>query len=269
MENLFQKLLKKPPLKKEENIWCFGKEENGDYFEETDILQWRNGLFEENWKRAEDLENNATNHIINEIVKNKKIVIDLASGPGMGLIPSIKQIDASFPCVASDANSTVLKEWKQYLEKNQVVRQLDFAQFSIFDIPFKDNSVDAYSSYIGISSTRNGNDGYNQALKEIHRTLADGGMLFCVESEWNNVPEIINLFEKNNMQTWDCFKEEQVTWHERFIENGFEILFEKPCVYHGLNKDDNELGKLAFESNVNIGITFTAYIVKNKKCRNI
>ena len=71
----------------------------------------------------------------------------------MGLIPSLKKIDSSFPCVASDVNLMVMKEWKRYLESKSQINELEFTQFSVFDIPFKDNSVPAYSSFIGLSNT--------------------------------------------------------------------------------------------------------------------
>lgn len=151
---------------------------------------------------------------------------------------------------------------KQYLEKNEKVNRLDFAQFSVFDIPFKNNSVQAYSSYIGLSNTRNGNDGYKLALSEIHRTLIDGGILYAIENEWNDIPAILDLFDKMKLHPWQCFMEEQGSWHNRFVNGGFEIVYEHPYEYRQLTKDDNELGEAASKYGVDIGLTFNAYIVK-------
>ena len=185
-----------------EGIYCFGNSQDGDYFDEDDVDVWRNEYLEKNWKNRDFVENLAIKYLLDQIVRNSDYVIDLASGPGMGLIPSIKLIDNTFPCITSDANMLVMKEWKKYLEKAGQINQLEFAQFSLFNIPFKDNSVQAYSSFIGISSTREENYGYSKALSEIYRTLVDGGMFFTIESQWNDVSQALKLFDKINMQPW-------------------------------------------------------------------
>ncbi len=245
-----------------EGIYCFGNSQDGDYFDEDDVDVWRNEYLEKNWKNRDFVENLAIKYLLDQIVRNSDYVIDLASGPGMGLIPSIKLIDNTFPCITSDANMLVMKEWKKYLEKAGQINQLEFAQFSLFNIPFKDNSVQAYSSFIGISSTREGNYGYSKALSEIYRTLVDGGMFFTIESQWNDVSQALKLFDKINMQPWICFKEENISWRDRFAENGFEVIYEQQCGYRKVDKNDNDLGEAADKYGVDIGITFTAYIVK-------
>ena len=89
---------------------------DGDCFDDSDVEIWRNGCFEKNWNNNYFLENEVSRDLLNKIIREGQFVVDLASGPGMGLIPSLKKIDSSFPCVASDANLMVMKEWKRYLE---------------------------------------------------------------------------------------------------------------------------------------------------------
>ena len=250
--------------KQEQGIYYFGNEDDGDFFDESDVQIWRNGSLKNHWHSRALLENKISYHLVNEIIKNSSFVVDLACGPGMGLIPSIKQIDASFPCMASDANTLVLEEWKRYLGADEEIKELDFAAFSVFDIPFQNNSIQAYSSYIGLSNTRHGNDGYKRALSEIYRTLVEGGMFYAIESEWNDIPAILDLFDKIGMQPWQIFKEKQISWHDKFIECGFEIVYEQPQEYRSLRKEDNELGEAAFRYGVDIGLSFNAYIVKKK-----
>ena len=262
---MIENLLEKQPSSIEDDIYIFGNIEDGDCFDDPDVEIWKSGCFEKNWNNNYFLENEVSRDLLNKIIREGQFVVDLASGPGMGLIPSLKKIDSSFPCVASDANLMVMKEWKRYLESKSQINELEFTQFSVFDIPFKDNSVPAYSSFIGLSNTRKGNIGYKKALAEIHRTLADNGMFFTIESEWNDIPNILKLFEKMNQQPWNCFTEKQTSWHDRFIESGFEIIFEKKFDYRSLNKDDNELGEAADKFGFEIGILFTAHGVKKRR----
>lgn len=262
MDNIFKQLFTKDPEKEENGIYYFGNEKDGDYFDKSDFDSWKNGRFYQNWRNQRILENNASRYLLDEIIRNHKYVIDLACGPSMGLIPSIKQTDPLFPCLASNANPSVLTEWQHYLANEETYNKLDFAQFSVFNMPIKSNSVQAYSSFIGISSTRNGENGYDSALSEIHRTLAKDGLFYSIESEWTDIPTILVLFEKIKQQPWSIFCEKQVSWHERFNKKGFETVYEEPFEYRSLKAEDNELGEAAVKFGVDIGMKFTAYIVR-------
>ena len=264
MDYIFNKLFVNEPQKKENGIYYFGNENDGDYFDEDNFDIWRNGGFIRNWRYKGFLEHNASRHLAEEILNNNDYVIDLACGPGMGFIPSVKQLNPMFPCMATDANPFVLSEWKEYLDNSEKYNKLSFAQFSVFDIPLKSNSVQAYSSFIGVSSTRSGEEGHAAALSEIRRTLAQGGTFYTVENEWTDVGAILDLFDKMGQQPWNGFDGKHITWHDKFIHNGFEIVYEDPY-YKSLRADDNELGEAAVKFGVDIGIKFTAFIVKKTK----
>lgn len=263
MDNIFMQLFIKSPQREENGIYYFGNENDGDCFDNSDFDSWQNGIFYQNWRKRNFLENHSFLHLLDEITRNN-YVIDLACGPGMGFIPSIKQLNPVFPCMATDANPFVLSEWKHYLDSRETYDKLGFAQFSAFSIPIKSNAVQAYSSFIGISSTRNGENGYAVALSEIHRTLAKNGLLYAIENEWADVPAILSLFERMNQQPWSIFSERQISWHDRFIENGFEIVYEETFEYRSLKAEDNELGSAAVKFGVDIGMKFTAYIVRKR-----
>lgn len=266
MEDIFKRLFKSTPSKKDNGIYCFGNENDGDCFDKGDIANRWNGIFSRNWRKREFLENSASRHLIEEIIANNEYIVDLACGPGMGFIPSIKQVAPNFRCLATDANPFVLSGWKRYLKNNEKIGNIDFAQFSAFNMPFKNNAIRAYCGFIGLSSTRGGNSGYNLALSEIYRTLVDGGMLYAIENEWNDVPAVLDLFRKLNKQPWEIFREEQILWHDRFVNSGFEVLYEEKFMYRTLRADDNELGEAAARHGVDIGLDYTAYIV-GKRCR--
>lgn len=264
MEDIFKQLFKNAPLKEDNGIYYFGDENDGDCFEKSDIVRWQNGILGQNWRNRKLLENDASKHLIDEIISNNEYIVDLACGPGMGFIPSIKQISPTFHCLATDANQFVLNEWKRHLQNNENCGGVDFAQFSAFNIPFKNNSVRAYSSFIGLSSTRNGNSGIDLALSEIYRTLIDGGSYYAIENEWNDIPAILDLFDKIHRQPWSVFREKQTSWHDRFVNNGFEVLYEKDFEYRNLGADDNGLGEAAAEFGVDVGLKYTAYIVRKR-----
>lgn len=264
MDYFFEHIFSHNPDREGNGIFYFNANDDGDYFTENDVNDWRTIWFENNWNKCKFLENKVSHHLISAIIEAGGPVIELACGPGMGLIPSIKQINPSFPCMATDASSLVVSEWKRYLDDKEKYDALDFAQFSVLDMPIKSGTVQAYSSFIGISSTRSGNSGYRLALSEIYRTLAGGGLFYTIENEWSDVPAILGLFEKMNRLPWTCFREEQISWHDRFIESGFEIVYEQKYEYRSLRVDDNELGKAALEFDVDIGMNFIAYIVKKK-----
>lgn len=262
MDNNFLQLFANEPQSEENGIYYFGNEADGDCFDKDDFDIWQNRIFRQNWRRKKFLESSVFLHLAKEIIHNNDYVIDLACGPGMGFIPSVKQLNPMFTCMATDANPFVLREWKHYLDSREKYEKLTFAQFSAFDIPIRSGSVQAYSSFNGVSNTRGGENGYALALSEIRRTLAGGGALYAVESEWTNVEAILRLFDKMGQQPWDVFCTKPVPWHDRFVDNGFEIVYEEPYEYRSLRADDNELGEAAAKFGVDVGMKFTAFIVR-------
>ncbi len=255
-----EKLFSKNVVVKQNAIYCFGDEQDGDCFDEEDFVSWdTTDLYS---LRSTYLQKNKTSaFLIDSIVKNEDFIIDLATGPSMGLLPAIKQKSPSLYCIASDANLKVLEKHAQSIDQ---FMPMEFAQFSALNIPFQDNSVSAYSSFIGISSTRNGMDGYLQAVSEIYRTLKVGGRLYAIENEWTNIPQILELFQENKKQPWDCFLEQQKPWKQRFTECGFHILFNELFEYRKLTGEDNELGKMAEGSRVDIGLKYEGFILEKK-----
>ncbi|MBO4392540.1 MAG: hypothetical protein J5816_04475 [Clostridia bacterium] len=259
---MFSEIWNRQPREYEPHLWLFGNEQDGDYFDEEDFLIWQNDLFEHNFSTDRFLNNDASEKLIDEIVRNREPYVDLACGPGMGLIPSVKKKCSEIPCLATDANARLIKELKKWLREKKTETGIEFAQFSLFDIPVADCAVNAYGGFLPISSTRNGNSGYDCALSEIFRTLATKGRLYAIESELLDVPAILKVFEMSGMHPWSCFSEEQKTWHDRFINHGFKILYEEPYLKHRLNEDDNELGRAAEKLGVQIEMQWNAFIAE-------
>lgn len=262
MREAFSDIWNKQPNICESGLCFFGGENDGDFFCEEDAINWQGCQFEQNYYTDKLLNNVASRKLIDEIVDKKEPYIDFACGPGMGLIPSIKKISSEIPCLATDANPILIKEWRKWLSDKNIQSRIELAQFSLFDIPIEDCSVKSCGGFLSISSTRSGNNGYNEALSEIYRTLAPGGRLYVIESEWLDLPSILKVFEESGIQPWNCFLEEQMTWHERFIDHDFAILSEERYLNRRLNREDNELGGLAEMLGVQIEMQWTAFILE-------
>ncbi len=261
---IFEKKLAKEPTDIKDGIYYFDAHDHGDYFDESDAAEWDNGRLKNNWNKRKFLENPTTKNLIETIVANGKEVIDLACGPGMGLIPSVKQLDPAFHCTATDANAMVLEHWKQYLDRNHFGYGIGFAQFSVLDMPFKDSSVPAFSSNIGLSSVRGGASDYDTAVKEVYRCLEPGGYLYAIESEWMDIPAILQVFEKWGQESWTCFTEAQMSWHDRFAAAGFEIVSEEVVQHRIFTAEDNELGEMSVKFEIPVGTKETAFVLRKK-----
>lgn len=262
--HMFEKKLAKEPLEIRNGIYYFEAHDHGDWFDEADAAEWDNGRLENNWKKRKFFENPTTKKLIETIISNGKEIIDLACGPGMGLIPSIKQSDPAFHCTATDANAMVLEHWKRYLDWNFMTHGVGFAQFSVLDMPFKDNSVPSFSSNIGLSSVRGGQEDYDKAVKEVYRCLMPGGYLYAIESEWLDIPAILQVFEKWGQKPWNCFTEAQMSWHDRFLAAGFEIVTEEEVQHRIFTAEDNELGEASVRLGIPVGTKETAFVLKKR-----
>ena len=132
MKDIFKQIFKTAPSKEDNGIYYFGDENDGDCFDKSDAVSWQNEIFSRNWKKRELLDNNASRHLLDEIIAYNEYIVDLACGPGMGFIPSIKQTAPEFRCLATDANSLVLSEWKRYLQNNEKFDKYKFFGFLQF-----------------------------------------------------------------------------------------------------------------------------------------
>lgn len=249
------------PLRMEGQIPVFGLENDGDYFDADDIAEWRGGRLLSNWRDAKLLENPVIRRMLEQIVRDEAYAVDLACGPGMGLLPSLNQLKPGFAGLATDANLSVLLEWRRVLDGLDE-ENIALAQCSLMALPFRENTVRAYTSMIGLSSTRGGEEGIMTALSEVYRTLAPGGKLYTVEAEWTDVSAILDLFAKMGRRPWDIFLQPQCTWYERFIRAGFNILREEVAECTHLRPEDNDLGQAATAHGVQVGQKRTAFILQ-------
>ena len=253
----------RPPAHCHDGVYYFDSDRDADCFDESDVAIWRDGRMKGNFHSDFFLNNPASRRLVDQIVEQGAPVVEIACGPGMGLTPSVKQLAPDHVCLATDANSLVIEEWKRYLDGNEAVKNLDLAQLSLMDIPFRDNTVPAYSGYIGLSSTRNGEEGHERALREIHRTLTGNGFFYTIET-WMDTEAMLRVFRESGMTPWSGLDSDRraPTWRERFVNTGFEIVSEEVFESRTLTADDNELGEAAEQLGIEIGVLSKAYILK-------
>ena len=264
MHKPFDDWFSRPPVRCHDGVYYFDSDRDADCFDESDVAIWRDGRMKRNFHSDFFLNNPASRRLVDHIVGQGAPVVEIACGPGMGLMPSVKQLAPDRVCLATDASALVIEEWKRYLNENEAVGNLELAQFSLMDIPFLDHTVPAYSSYIGLSSTRSGEAGHERALREIYRTLMQNGFLYTVETTWTDTEAMLRVFRETGKTPWSGLDSNQraTTWRERFLHIGFEILSEEVFESRSLTADDNELGEAAEQLGIEIGAFSKAYILQ-------
>lgn len=131
MNKYYLDLFNKKSKSIENDIYYFGLNSDGDCFDTDDVKEWCNNSFYNNLHSKSFLNNEVTRRLLETLVKKGQPTVELACGPGMGLIPSIKQLNPLHICMATDASSLLINQWKKYTSENEMIAKLDFAQFSI------------------------------------------------------------------------------------------------------------------------------------------
>lgn len=266
MKDLFIDLFNKKPVEIIDNDYYFNSDSDGDPFEETEVEFWlKDGVFKNNWERAAQNNNENLKNMYADVCdifeKNPYPFLEIACGPGMGLTPIILSKHPKLSCLVTDACSYIIKAWRKYINQNLKQYNINLASFSVFDMPIKSNSIDIVTSAIGVSSTRAGEQGEIQAIREIFRLLKKGGYFIAIESEWIDFDAIEKVFALWGRPVWDSFGKEK-TWHEKFLECGFNIESCDKSNFRYLRKDDNDLGEQADKFGINIGKKSTLFILR-------
>lgn len=118
------------------------------------------------------LKNNFTDtraKIGNTIAGHGGKILEIGTGPGGGFMPYILRSNPDATIIINDLSPTVVREWKQFLDKELNSPNISYAVFNFCDIPFEDNSIDVVSDGGGIGNTEDGDKG--KALKEVYRVL--------------------------------------------------------------------------------------------------
>jgi ubiquinone/menaquinone biosynthesis C-methylase UbiE len=170
--------------------------------------------------------------------------MDIACGPGLGLIPDIQVVNTNIAFLATDACSVIVQNWSDFLSAKKPKPNIDFASFDICNMPIKDNSVPIITSNIGFGSLRYAGNEQMSGLTEAFRVLKPGGYIFTIEKEFTYPDMIQNVFDIWGQPNW--FVNDKMTWRERFEKAGFTIESED---FHlpELKRDNWELAEKAIE----------------------
>lgn len=269
MNESFGSLFTKKPDTIVAGDYYYDADFDGDQFDESAREHWLNGCFAHNWnsrnwygKQTEY--NDMQKEIIRLFSGVTSPFLEIACGPGMGLAPLILSHYPRLSCLATDACSLLIGSWREYIDKNLMEHDISLAQFSVMDIPLANCSFENVTSFIGLSSTRNGCYGQMQAIREIHRVLKRGGRLITIESDgWADIDAVKKAYDLWNPPLWKPFDDgKTVTWKEKFTECGFEIESCDKSSYHKWNRNDNEFGEHAEKVGIEIGTVERLYVLK-------
>lgn len=265
MNENFKNLFNRQPNEIINGDYYFNADSDGDNFNAKDAELWLSGVFKDRWKSAVKADNGLVKafyaDVLNIFAQNPSPFMEIACGPGMGLTPIILSRNPGALCLATDACSLLVKSLRQHISSNLKQFNIDLASFSIFDIPMQANSLDIVTSFIGVSSTRSGEQGKLKALSEIYRVLKKGGCFIAVENEWLDIEAIRKVFRLWGRNMW-VGMEEETSWNEKFKKSGFTVEKSDKTFFRYLTGYDNELGEQAERYGVKVGMKYTLFVLR-------
>ncbi len=117
--------------------------------------------------------------------------IDVAGGTGDIAFKVAQAGSHLTEVVVLDINAAMLEEGRRRAAKKRFEAWLNFAEANAEELPFQDNSFDAYTIAFGIRNVPR----IGKALTEAHRVLRRGGRFLCLEFSNVNVPLLGRLYE--------------------------------------------------------------------------
>ena len=117
--------------------------------------------------------------------------LDVAGGTGDVAFRVAKAGSPLTKVVVVNINAGMLEEGRRRAAKRQFDAALDFVEANAEELPFADDSFDAYTIAFGIRNVPR----VNRALAEAHRVLRRGGKFLCLEFSDVDVPILDRLYE--------------------------------------------------------------------------
>jgi len=252
----------KEPVYVKNGIPYFGSAEEGDQFSKADIASWiEGGRFAKRWREKGQMDgqrNNVYNDLCKQAAELNLPIMELACGPGMGLLPDIYAINPNIKATAIDACPILIEHWSEFIWENAPGTGIQFASFNAADMPIAEHSVDVITSFIGFGSLRYAGANQLGGINEAYRVLKPGGRVFAIELEFEDRGIIQHVFDKWGRENW--FKNDNLTWRQRFEQSGFIVEQE-----NFINRDiirDWELGDAAASFGLDIWGVTKAYVLR-------
>lgn len=259
----FKSIFSEIPVTIKNGIPYFGSEFEGDQFTDDDVASWTaGGRFATRWANK-GTENEYRNKVYLDLCRraaNLNLpVMEIACGPGLGLLPDIYAINPAIQALATDACPAIVEKWSDFLNQYAPAASIEFASFNAAKMPVHSDSIDVITSNIGFSSLRYAGADNMHGIEEAYRVLKPGGVIFAIENEFEDMNIIQRVFDLWGRENW--FKDNKLTWSERFKKAGFIIEQEKISLRR-IEKDDWELGEAAASFGLEIAMIFKAFVLR-------
>ena len=158
-------------------------------------------------------------YIVNALKNEKDFILDVASGRGVLVSKFLENTDTCI--VSSDISFNVLEKAKESAEKEVFDNRISYIAFDLNKSPFKDKSVQAITTYVGLQNINNP----EKIFAELRRIC--GGKLYsaCVFCCEDNVVNHKALENDKLDKTWIKSK-----YIEEFNKVGFKSVVENAII---------------------------------------
>jgi demethylmenaquinone methyltransferase / 2-methoxy-6-polyprenyl-1,4-benzoquinol methylase len=117
--------------------------------------------------------------------------LDVAGGTGDIAFRIVEASGRNAHVTVLDINASMLDVGRERAEKLGLTGNVDFVEANAEELPFADDSFDAYTIAFGIRNVPR----IEAALAEAHRVLTTGGRLLCLEFSEVDVPLVDRAYE--------------------------------------------------------------------------
>ena len=118
-------------------------------------------------------------------------LLDVAGGTGDISFRVIERSRKNAHSTVFDINGSMLDVGRDRAKENGLSAHLDFIEGNAEDLPFEDNSFDAYTIAYGIRNVPR----IDKALSEAHRVLKRGGRFMCLEFSNVEMPVLDKAYD--------------------------------------------------------------------------
>jgi len=117
--------------------------------------------------------------------------LDVAGGTGDIAFRIVEASRGNAEVTVLDINGSMLQVGRERAEKRGLAQNLSFVEANAEDLPFEDNSFDAYTIAFGIRNVPR----IDAALGEAWRVLKPGGRFLCLEFSQVDVPGLDKIYD--------------------------------------------------------------------------
>lgn len=118
--------------------------------------------------------------------------LDVAGGTGDIAFRIVERGGPNVRTTVFDINSSMLEVGEQRAQKRKLADKLTFVEGNAEELPFEDNSFDAYTIAFGIRNVPK----MEKAISEAYRVLKRGGHFLCLEFSEVEMPMLDRFYEQ-------------------------------------------------------------------------